>query len=305
MTIQLRSEKPGEEAAIDEVNCRAFRSMDEAHIVRLMRAYSPHFDPRYSITAWDGDTMVGHALFTPARVRFMGETVPGLSLGPIAVIPEMQKRGIGGELLAFGHAMGREDGFAFAFLNGHPSYYPRYGYIACFGFARVSIDREKLPKTTRQFRRMPVRTTDLHWLVERYAAEWDDVDFAWVWGPHLSEWTFPPMNAVMWWTEEGRRAAYTVDKPGMEKCQLLLAEDPALAREVIGAIRPATLEHHPSGWLAKNALDPAWADPKVKQGEAAMAYPLRKGVLDPCINAQEKGERLPGFCLFPLPFLAC
>jgi len=305
VSIQLRGEKPGDEAAIDAVNCRAFEAMSEANIVRLMRAYYPAFDPRYSVTAWEGDEMVGHALFSPARIRLMGETVRALLLGPIAVLPERQRTGVGAQLLRCGHELGARDGFALAFLYGHPSYYPRHGYRACFGLGTVAIDRDKLPPATRTFQRWPVRPADIPWLVERHAAEWADVDFAWLWGDDPSAWTIPCVNAVMWWTEDGRRAAYTVALPGPGKCRMLLADDPELAREVIATIRPASLQHHPAGWLARNALQPEWATAEATPVQAAMACELQQGVLEPCLQALEAGERLPGFSLGALPFMAC
>lgn len=305
MNIELRSERPSDEDAIDVVNCRAFQSMSEANIVRLMRMYSPAFDPRYSITAWHGGDMVGHALFTPARIRLMGDTISALALGPIAVVPERQRQGIGGEMIRFGHEIGKREGLHLAFLYGHPSYYPRHGYRACYGFGKVKIDVDQLPEPTVKFDRLPVRAADVPWLVERCAAEWADVDFGWPWGTSLSEWTIPCMNVVMWRTEDGTRAAYTMDNHGRARCKLLLADDPALAREVIATIRPATLEHHPSGWLARHALDPEWATAEAKPSKAAMACELQEGVLDAYLQALESGNRLPGFTLFPLPFLAC
>jgi len=304
MNLALREERIGDEEAIDAVNSLAFESMDEANIVRLLRAHHPGFDRRYSLTAWDGEAMVGHALFTPARVRYLGDTVPALSLGPIAVMPERQKEGIGGALLEHGHALGKREGFAFVFLNGHPSYYPRYGYKACFGFSRVTLECDAMPEPRLRFRRLPVRPADVPWLAKQHRTEWEDVDFAWLWGTAPGEWSFPPMNAVLWWTEDGRRAAYTVDTPGKGKAKLLLAEDPALALDVLAILRPPTLDHHPSGWLARNVLMPAWSKVKAKAHPAAMAYPLQEGILDRCLEAQKKG-RPPGFCLFPLPFLAC
>ena len=305
MSIQLRGERVGDEAAIDVVNCRAFGEMDEANLVRLLRRYYPAFDRRYSVTAWDGEEMVGHALFSPARIRLMGQTVTALALGPIAVLPEWQRTGIGGQLIRYGHELGRREGFSLTFLHGHPSYYPRHGYRACFGFAKVNVDTDKLPSATQKFQRWPVRPADTPWLAERCAVEWADVDFGWLWGTSLSEWTILCLNAVMWWTEEGRRAAYTVAPVGRGKCTMLLAEDPALAREVIATIRPTTMEHHPSGWLARNVLDTEWATCEVKLSEAAMACELEEGVLEPYLKAVDSGKRLPGVTLFPLPFMAC
>jgi putative acetyltransferase len=303
MTIDLRSEKPGDEEAVDIVNCSAFEEMAVANIVRLMRAHHPAFDPRYSITAWDGDRMVGHALFVPATIPLMGERVRALGVGPVGVIPQRQRTGIGLELLRFGHELGRADGFAVAFLYGHPTYYPRVGYKPCFGFPKVAIDTEKLPKPTAKFIRMPVRPDDIPWLMARYRAEWDDVDFSWDRGDALGEWTIPSLNAMVWWTEDGRRAAYTVAPPGKGKCKMLLADDPALAREVLAALRPSKLEHHPSGWLARNAFDPEWATAEARLSDAGMACELLPGVLEPYLQAVQAKKRAPGFAVFPLPFM--
>lgn len=305
MSISIRSERPGEEDLIDEVECRAFGSMNEANIVRLMRDHYPVFDRRYSLTAWDGEEMVGHVLFTPARVRLLGRTVRALAVGPVAVVPERQRQGVGGALLRHGHELGGRDGFGLAFLYGHPSYYPRHGYRPCFGGAEVKIDKEKLPEPSTKLEARPVRPADLPWLVERLEAELADVDFGWLWGPSLGEWSFPGLNAVMWRTEDGRRAAYTLRRPTGDGCELVLADDAALAREAIARIRPAKLCHHPSGWLARHALDPAWAKAEAKAYDAAMAVPLREGALDALLAAREAGERPAGAANFPLPFLAC
>jgi hypothetical protein len=83
----------------------------------------------------------------------------------------------------------------------------------------------------------------------------------------------------------------------------VLADDPDLAREAIYTIRPATLDHHPSGWLARNVLDPAWSTATVERSDAAMACELEEGVLAPLLNALESGARPPGFCNWPLPFI--
>ena len=303
MEIRVRSERPGDEEAIDLVNCRAFGEMDEANIVRLMRSNYPAFDRRYSLTAWDGDQLVAHALFSPARLRLMGKTVAALGVGPVAVLPERQRQGIGGQLLQYGHQLGQSDGFVLSFLYGHKSYYPRYGYQSCFGVAQATIDVAKLPQPTRKFHCVPVRPSDIPWLVERFAAEWGDVDFAWMWGTSVTEWTGPHVNAVMWYTELGRRVAYTVARPGRGRCNLLLADDAAMAKEVIATVRPTKMEHHPAGWLAKNALDARWSSCEAKPHEAAMACELKEGTLRTYLAALEADRRRPGFCCYPLPFI--
>ena len=249
--------------------------------------------------------MVGHALFTPARIRLLGETVPALAVGPVAVVPSHQKQGIGQAVLKFGHDLGRREGFSLAFLVGHPSYYPRVGYKACFGSAKVTIDAEKLPKPSQTLTPRPVRPADVPWLVERFAVEWADVDFAWLRGNSLAEWTFPGTNAVMWQTADDKRAGYTLASAEAKKLKILLADDSAMARDIIATVQPTSLEHHPAGWLAREALEAAWSSAEAKRGEHAMAVALQDGALDPLIDAVESGSRPSGSCNWPIPFMLC
>ncbi|MDQ1256493.1 MAG: N-acetyltransferase [Candidatus Hydrogenedentes bacterium] len=303
--IELRPERIGDEAAIDVVVCRAFNQMDEVHLVRLLRGHCPTFDRRFSIAAWHRDLMVGHIMLTPAPLRLMGRTVPSLAVAPVSVIPEFQRTGVGGQLLRAGHELGKSEGFEIAFLVGHPEYYPKHGYLPAFGFEKVTIDVEKLPAPAQKLHPYPVRPADIPWLTSCFAAEWRDVDFCWQWGSNLDEWTLPGANALVWWTEFGKRAAYTLGWPGRRQWKMILADDPLLARGVIEIVRPASLMQHPSGWLAKNVLDPAWGKAEVVASPAAMAHELRGAVLRDCLKAREAENRLPGACCWPVPFMPC
>ena len=302
--VSLRSELPGDEEAIDFVVCRAFGSMNEAHLVRMLRETYAGFDPRFSVAACDDDQIVGHALFTPARIRLMGESVDALALGPIGVLPEKQRLGIGGKMIRFGHGLGERLGFALVFLNGHPSYYPQHGYKACFGFGKVTVDVGKLPEPSQALHAWPVRREDLAWLQECQAREWGEVDFAWLWGETLPEWVLPGTNTVIWKTEDGRRAGFTLRRLD-GSWDYLLADDPALACDLIATIKPEKLVHHPAGWLARNALGPHWGTAEAKASPAAMACELRPGALDAYVKAVKSGDRRPGCVNWPLPFAAC
>ena len=302
--VTIRPEQPGDEDMIDGIVCAAFDEMDEANLIRMMRQHYPAFDARYSLTAWERNTLVGHMLMSPARIRLMGQTVLALAIGPVAVLPGRQRKGIGALLMQHGHEIGKRDGFALTFLYGHPSYYPRFGYRACFGLAKATVDTEKLPQSKHKFHKSPVRRGDIPWLVERQNTEWQDVDFGWLWGTSLSEWALPFVNAVIWHTEDGRRAAYTAGPAGRDRGFLMFADDPQLAREVLYTVRPPLLRHHPSGWLAKHVLDPAWSTAEATASPAAMACELQEGILSPLLTALTRDERPPGYTLYPLPFLS-
>lgn len=305
LDIQIRSERPGDEDAIDVVNCRAFGQMNEAHLVRTLRTYGPTFDCRYSLVALEADRIVGHTLFTPARIRLMGKIVDALAVAPVAVVPEKQRSGIGRQMLQYGHDLGRRDGFAFTFLLGHPEYYPKLGYRPCFGLAKIIIDTEALPEPSQKLSPRPVQLADIPWLMQCFDSEWADVDFGWQWGTALTEWTLPGTNGLIFCTQDGKRAAYALGWVGRPQWKMVLTDDPQLARDTIATIKPPTLEHHPAGWLAGNVLDSQWSKAEVEKCPAAMAYELQEGVLKPYIEALENKERLEGFCNWSLPFMIC
>jgi putative acetyltransferase len=51
-----------------------------------------------------------------------------MGLAPLAVLPEWQRRGIGGELVGAGLASLRQTRCPFVVVLGHPGYYPRFGF---------------------------------------------------------------------------------------------------------------------------------------------------------------------------------
>jgi putative acetyltransferase len=64
-----------------------------------------------------------------------------LVLSPLAVAPDMQRRGIGGALVRAAIQAADELGSPLLFLEGSPRYYPRHGFVAggTLGFIRPSL----------------------------------------------------------------------------------------------------------------------------------------------------------------------
>ncbi len=52
----------------------------------------------------------------------------GAALGPMAVFPECQRRGIGSKLIKAGNRKLKDDGCPFIIVVGHADYYPRFGF---------------------------------------------------------------------------------------------------------------------------------------------------------------------------------
>jgi putative acetyltransferase len=119
--IEIREEHPGDIVAIHEVHHRAFEQDQEANIVDALRANGAAL---LSLVATRNDRVVGHILYSPISV---GE-VTGAALGPMAVLPQHQRQGIGTKLVQTGNRQLQEAGCPFIIVLGHPNYYPRFGF---------------------------------------------------------------------------------------------------------------------------------------------------------------------------------
>jgi putative acetyltransferase len=122
-SIDVRFERADDAGAVREVNDQAFGSPVEAQIVERLRA-SPGC---ISLVATRNDLVIGHIFFSPVSLEpSVGFRVAGL--GPMAVRPEDQRAGVGGQLIRAGLEACRQHGYSAVVVVGHPAYYPRFGF---------------------------------------------------------------------------------------------------------------------------------------------------------------------------------
>ena len=137
-TINIRKETPEDYNWVIELTEKAFETMEfsdgnEGKLVEKLRK-APTFIPELSLVAELGGQLVGHILFTPLQIKNEQNSFTSLVLGPVSVLPEFQKQGIGGKLIRTGHQKAVELGFQSVILIGHPEYYPRFGYKPASGW---------------------------------------------------------------------------------------------------------------------------------------------------------------------------
>ncbi len=133
--ITIRKEQSGDEDQIRNLNARAFGRAAEGEIVDALRRACPEY---VSLVAVDGDTVLGHVLFTPATIESAEKTLRGMHLAPLAVLPEFQRRGIGSRLTRSGLDEMRKAGHPFVILYGHAAYYPQFGFVRASRYAITS-----------------------------------------------------------------------------------------------------------------------------------------------------------------------
>ena len=84
--------------------------------------------PYLSLLALEDDRPVGHVLFTSVRIEGNTTPVPASILAPFAVVPDSQRKGVGGRLIKEGARILSEKGVCLVFVLGYPDIYNRYGF---------------------------------------------------------------------------------------------------------------------------------------------------------------------------------
>lgn len=122
MSIEVREEQASDLAAIRDLNERAFGQAREANIVDALRS---HGAAMLSLVALADGRVVGHIMYSPIIID---GKVSGAALGPMAVLPEYQCKGVGSELVKCGSERLKKHGCPFIIVLGHAEYYPRFGF---------------------------------------------------------------------------------------------------------------------------------------------------------------------------------
>jgi putative acetyltransferase len=125
MGVTVRPERANDRAAVRRVNEAAFGQPDEADLVDAVRS-APE---AISLVAESDDAVIGHILFTRVTIEAAGRQAEAMGLAPMAVLPEWQRRGVGTALVKAGLAACAASGHEIIVVVGHPSYYPRFGFV--------------------------------------------------------------------------------------------------------------------------------------------------------------------------------
>ena len=129
MRVNIRQENTDDFNTVFEVNKLAFGQDNEANLVDLLRK-SNSFIPELSLVAILDNKIVGHILFTKIQIENEDKSkTESLALAPMAVRPEFQNKGIGGQLIKHGLEKARELQHKSVIVLGHEHYYPKFGFV--------------------------------------------------------------------------------------------------------------------------------------------------------------------------------
>jgi putative acetyltransferase len=121
--FEIRDGGADDLAGIEPLYADAFPDEELRPLVRALLQDTPGV---LSLVAAEGAALIGHVAFTSCCVK--GETVS--LLGPLAVTPAWQRRGVGSALVRAGLERLRSSGISQVFVLGDPAYYRRFGFAA-------------------------------------------------------------------------------------------------------------------------------------------------------------------------------
>lgn len=142
MKPAIREEATADVDAIAEVTAAAFRTLavsrhTEQFIIEALRAADAL---TISLVAEVDSRVVGHIAFSPVTIS--DGSGNWYALGPVSVLPDYQRQGIGSALILEGISRLKGLGAMGCCLVGHPDYYPRFGFSQIRGLVHPGVPEE-------------------------------------------------------------------------------------------------------------------------------------------------------------------
>jgi putative acetyltransferase len=139
--LLIRDEALTDAAEIGAVIAAAFAGQpySDGREPRIVQALRRAAALTISLVVEDASRIVGHIAFSPLKV---GDARDWFALGPLAVLPEVQRRGFGTALLGTGLERLRMQGAKGCALVGEPAFYRRFGFRAVPGVSYAGVPDE-------------------------------------------------------------------------------------------------------------------------------------------------------------------
>jgi predicted N-acetyltransferase YhbS len=131
--LEIRQERAGEHRETENVVREAFWNVyqpgcEEHYLAHIMRG-CPEFVPELDLVAVKDGRIVGNVMNMRSIIDGDdGERHEVLTLGPIAVLPECQRTGVGKSLIAEVRRLAKGLGYRAIVLCGDPDYYMKFGF---------------------------------------------------------------------------------------------------------------------------------------------------------------------------------
>jgi putative acetyltransferase len=139
MNIHIRKEKETDHRLVEELTREAFWNLfvpgcDEHYLVHILRGH-PDFIHDLNLVAEHDGQVIGNIMFTRSSVSDgEGNQMDTITFGPVSVLPEFQRKGIGSALISHAIEIAMKNGENAILIYGHPKNYCKHGFRSCRDF---------------------------------------------------------------------------------------------------------------------------------------------------------------------------
>ena len=140
----MRVELEGDQRIVEELTREAFWNLyvpgaDEHFLIHNLRQ-QPEFVPELSLVAEIDGKIVGYIGYSLSTIENANAVFQVLTFGPVSVLPSVQGKGVGSELIKTSISKARSLGYKAIVIQGYPSYYRRFGFQNCSKFGICEED---------------------------------------------------------------------------------------------------------------------------------------------------------------------
>lgn len=150
MNLKARLETPEDYFQVEALVRRAFFDVfkpgcDEHYLVHCLRKHQDYVQELDYVATVNGQ-IIGHIMYSHGTIVCDdGETLPVLTLAPLAIDPCYQKQGVGSFLVTETLEKARQLGYQAVLLCGWEDYYPRFGFVEAAQFGICDENGKSYP----------------------------------------------------------------------------------------------------------------------------------------------------------------
>ena len=133
MEITIRNETENDFREVEALTREAFWNLyvqgcDEHYLVHIMREH-PDFIPYLDFVAAIENRIIGNIMYTKSYILDeSGNRLETITFGPISVLPEYQRQGVGSALIRHTRKIAEQNNYKAIIIQGHPNNYCKHGF---------------------------------------------------------------------------------------------------------------------------------------------------------------------------------
>lgn len=149
--FNVRLTSVGDYRDTEEVAREAFWNLhspgcDEHYLLKMMRSHRDYCDDLDFVAEFD-DKIVGNIVYTKSHVVSLdGLSVSTLTFGPVSVLPQYQRQGVGSILMETTSSIVKKMGIPAIIIFGHPKNYVKHGFVNSKKHS-IGVDYRKYPSS--------------------------------------------------------------------------------------------------------------------------------------------------------------